>query len=204
MSAISGKVGAVYTQTTASSSAFTDEATTDKGDGLTFEIDDSTKRYWDKDTAVSVSVNATPVTTGFSIEYAGGRIVFDSDQSGNTVIVSGASFTVSQTAGFFNWSLSKSADMPECTTFGSGGNKEYQPTLNSFIASAEMFWQDEDFTDRLGDDIIVVLYTDTGVALTRYEGFARISSDNISQNVNELIQESIEFQGNGKVYFREG
>lgn len=84
-----------------------DETLTDSGDGLTFtsahahwiNINSLKLTYTHKqipkrdgtfgrhsDWAIAVKVNGTAVTSGFTINYAAGTVVFNSSQSGNTVI----------------------------------------------------------------------------------------------------------------------
>lgn len=202
MGAIAGKVGSIYMKTTATATVFTDEACTNSGDNTVYYITDTAKRYWDKDTAVVVDVDATP-ETGVTIDYVGGRITFDTPLTGvETVTVSGAYWTVSELAGFYNWSLDLTADLEDCTTFQSNGWREFSPTLKGFTISAEAYWQDETFQDRLAEEVVVSLYANEAND-ERYEGLAYISSDSISTPVDGLVEDSVEFTGNGELYYYE-
>lgn len=199
MSAIAGKVGSIYMKTSAVATTFTDEACTNV-DNTVYYITDTDKRYWDKNTAVVVEVDATP-ETGVTIDHVGGRITFDTPLAGTeTVTVSGKYWTVSELAGFYNWSLDTSADMEDCTTFASSGWREFTPTLKGFTISAEAYWQDETFQDRLAEEVVVSLYANEAND-ERYEGFAYITSDSVETPVDGLVQESVEFTGNGELYY---
>lgn len=203
--ALSGKVGAVYVQTADAPVAFTDEATTPNATYTRYTISNAAKRYWSKDYVVTVKKNTVVQTTGFTIEYVGGVIVFATAlQPTDVVTVSGYYVNVSQAGGFFNWSLDAELETAEATTFASQGWKQFEPTLKGFSGSAEAYWGNADFFNKLGQEVVIVLYTDAGAAKNRYEGYAVITSDSIETAVDALIQETIEFQGSGPLYYREG
>jgi hypothetical protein len=199
--AIAGKVGSIYMKTTDVAATFTDEGCTNI-DNTVWRITDDAKRYWDKDTAVTVEVDATP-ETGVTIDYVGGRITFDTPLAGTeTVTVSGKYWTVSELAGFYNWTLDIVADLEDSTTFADSGWRAYTPTLKGFNISAESFWQDDKFIDRLGEEVVVALYVNEASDY-RYEGFSHIESDSISQPVDALVEESVTFTGDGELYYYE-
>lgn len=203
--ATSGKVGAVYMQTTAASTAFTTEATTaTDGTYTRYYITNRAKAYFDKNTTTTVYVNAVPNTAN-TVEYPGGFIEFDSALIVTDVVtVTGAYWTVSEVAGFFNWSIEPSKSMEDITTFADSGWKVFLPTLSEWTASAEKFYVNNNFTNRLGNEVVIVLYTDDSANLYRYEGFAKITNSSIEDPVDGIINESIEFTGDGKLYYREG
>ena len=199
MGVVSGKIGSIYMKTSDVATTFTGEACTNV-DNTVYYITNDAKRYWDKNTAVVVEVDATP-EAGVTIDYIGGRITFDTPLAGTeTVTVSGKYWTVSELAGFYNWSLDLTADMEDSTTFATNGWREFTPTLKSFNVSAEAYWQDETFQDRLAEEVVVSLYTNETSDL-RYEGFAYITSNSIETPVDGLVQESVEFTGNGELYY---
>ena len=199
--AIAGKIGSIYMKTTDVATTFTDEGCTNI-DNTVWRITDDAKRYWDKATAVTVEVDATP-ETGVTIDYVGGRITFDTPLAGTeTVTVSGKYWTVSELAGFYNWTLDIVADLEDSTTFADSGWRAYTPTLKGFNISAESFWQDDKFLDRLGEEVVVALYVNEASDI-RYEGFSHIESDSISQPVDALVEESVTFTGDGELYYYE-
>jgi len=204
MAALAGKLGAVY-MSSGSSIAMTDEATTclDPGTYTQYQITDTSKRYVDKDTAVTVKVNGTAQSSGWTIDYVGGIITFDSALTDtDTVTVSGAYFNVSQVAGFFNWEVEINADELDTTEFGSSWRTKL-PVLLGFNGRAEMWWADASFLTNLGQDMIVVLYVNTTNSY-RYEGYAKFATDTINVPVDALINEPLTFQGEGELYYRSG
>lgn len=201
MASIAGKVGAVFIQTLDTSVTFTAEATTGDVGHLRYTITAGAKRYWDPSAAVTVRVDGSTVTTGFTIEYAGGVIVFDASQGASVITVSGKFFYVAQVGGFFNWSIDLAVDTAEATAFGDGW-KAYVPTIKGFNGTAEMYWGDERFFTMLGRTVIFAFYADATTSLARYEGFGVISGDGVEVNVDDLVKESIDFQGTGQLYYR--
>ena len=199
---IAGKLGNIFMKTTASATATTGEAMTNSGDNTTYYITADSKRYWDKNSTVTVYVDAVPNTAN-TIQYAGGRVVFDSALTGTEVITVDVSYwTVSEVAGFYNWSLDLATDMLDKTTYSSNGWREFVAGLKSFNVSADSFWQDDKFLNRLGEEVVIVLYVNETSDI-RYEGFAKIDSDSISNPVDELVEESVNYTGEGQLYYYE-
>jgi hypothetical protein len=200
-----GKAGRVLIQSTDAAVVFADEATTANAGKTRYTITDNAKRYWDKNTAVAVEVDGVLVTEGYSIEYPGGVVVFDEALTVEVVTVSGAYVEVEQLAGFFNWSLSVNNKTIDTTCFESGEWDEFILATKNFNVSAEKFWaSDANFSDRMGSEVIVVLYTDFGTAKTRFEGYATIQTSAVNVPVDGLVNDQLQFVGKNGIYFREG
>lgn len=191
-------------KTTDSSVSFTKEATTGDVGKTRYTIDDDDMRYWDKATVPSVYLDDVLVTTGYSIEYAGGVIVFDDALTTEVVTVSGKYWTLAEVAGIKKYSIDIKANTVDVTTFASNGWKENVTTVKEFTVSCEGFWQSEDISDRLGEEVVLKLFIDDSAALVRYEGFANLTSDKINCAVDTVIEESLEFTGTGSIFYREG
>lgn len=203
MAAIAGKLGAVYVKTTDASTTFTNEATTEIVADTRFRITSTSKRFWDKSAGVTVKVNGVTVTTGFTIEYAGGEIVFSPALAANdTVTVSGKYWTMTQKLLCSSWSIDASLDNSDITTFASSGWKENLPTLNSFSVSLENYWSDGDFTPQFGSEVALQLFVDSGTNKYRYECYAAINSESIETPVDDVVNDTIELTGVGNLYYR--
>jgi hypothetical protein len=201
---IAGKVGAVFLQAEEEPEVFIKEATTANAQRNLYTIENEDCRYLDKKSTVTVYVNDSAVTGGYEVQHLGGVIIFSSPlEPEDEVTVSGNSIAVDQAGGFFSWSAELSSDTADVTTFESEGWKENLPTIKGFSASAESYWADERLSSRLGQEVIVALYLDTGTNKKRYEGYALISGDSIELSVDDVVNESIEFEGSGKLYYRE-
>lgn len=179
--AIAGKVGAVYvSDIDAAPVSFVDQATTDSGDHKRYQVTNPAYRYWPLDEPITIEVDGAPVTTGFTLERAGGFVVFDVARGALEVVtVSGKALTLIQAGGFFNWSVDGDGDDVDATTFESGGWKEFTRVLTGWSGSAEAFWGDERFFKSLGEILVVKLFVDAGPSQDCLEGFALINSDGI-------------------------
>lgn len=202
--AIAGKVGAVFLQSEVPPAAFVKEPATGNVDRTIYTLTNEAYRYLDKYSPVSVYVNDMAVNTGYEVDHLGGTVRFSSPRNEeDEVTISGKSINVEQAGGFFNWSAELSADTSDVTTFESQGWKENLPTIKGFSASAESYWADERLSTRLGQEVIVALYLDTGVNKKRYEGYALIVGDSIELSVEDVISESIAFEGCSELIYRE-
>jgi|GEM_PF-1539741 len=57
---------------------------------------------------------------------------------------------------------------------------------------------------QLGDDLIIVLYEDSGAALRRVEGLCQLEKVSIKSSLKELIGRTITFRGQGMLYEHQG
>ena len=202
--AIAGKVGAVFLQTEDAAVSFTKKTTASNPQRTRYTVIDEACRYFDKTANITVYINDVAVPSGWWVEYLGGVICFITPlDPEDEVTVSGKRIKVEQAGGFFNWSAELSSDTADITTFESDGWKENLPTIKGFSASAECYWADEKLSQRLGQEVILALYVDTSPSKKRYEGYAIISSDSIEVAVDDVINESIEFEGTDKLFYRE-
>jgi hypothetical protein len=183
--------------------AFTDEATTADNGKTRYTITDSDKKYWDRNTTVTVKKDGVTQSAGFHIEYPGGVVVFDEALTTEVITVSGAYYTVGQVLGFFNWDLKVGSKTIDATTFESGEWEEFVMATKNFTATAEKFWiVDGSYADYIGQEFIIVLYVDFGTPKTRFEGYGVINNIDISLPVGDLIKEKIDFSGVQGIYFR--
>ena len=202
--AITGMTGAVYVSDVDTAPvAFLDEPATGDVARKRYQVTDPDYRYWPLDETIIVEVNGAPVTSGFTLERAGGVVVFENALDiGDEVTVSGKALTLAQAGGFFNWSIDGDGEDAEATTFVSGGWKEFVRTLKGWSGSAEAYWGDTQFFDSLGQVVVVKLFVDSGPAQNCLEGFAIINGDGIESPVDGLVQETVDFTGTGPLYIR--
>lgn len=180
---------------------FTDIPTVPDATGTRFVIESLDMRYWSKNHDVVVKVNGNVVASGYKVEHAGGFVTFDSPPGG-VVTVSGKYLQMHQVGGCFNWSLEQVSDTREATKYNSGGWREHKQSLNSFVATAKAYWVDADWIRDLGQEVILVLYTDAYNDV-RYEGFAIVNEDSIEKTAGRIVEETIGFYGQGPIFYRE-
>ncbi len=126
---------------------------------------------------------------------------------------------VMQRGGFFNWSMDNTCDTVETTDFDDSGVKQYKPTLTGWTAAAERHWitgEGIGLKGKMGSGVamIVKFYvedidTDKGIGSTsdtgtRYEGFAHLTGLSPSTAVDTLTNESLTFQGTGRLAYEVG
>lgn len=202
--AVAGKVGAVYVSDRETAPVpFVDKPTTPDAERKRYQVTDPAFRYWAPDEPVTVKVDGDTVTTGFTLEGAGGFVVFDEAQDVEAVVtVSGSALTLTQAGGFFNWSIDLDGDDLDATTFESEGRKEFVRGLLGWSGSAEAYWGDRRFFDSLGEIVVVKLFVDAGASQKCLEGYALINGVGVEANVGEIVQQSIEWTGVGGLYPR--
>lgn len=202
--ALSGKVGAVYTSDIeAVPVSFSDAATTVDAMKKRYQVTNVLHRYWHPDAEVTVKKNDVAILTGFTLERAGGVVVFDEALLETDVVtVSGEALTIVQAGGFFNWNIDTDSEDAEATTFESVGWKEFKQVLKGWSGSAEAYWGDEKFFNMLGEIVVVKLFVDSGSSQKCVEGFVIINGDGIDSAVDQLVGESIDYTGVGPLHFR--
>lgn len=200
---VSGKVGAVYRTDGNPSVAFTGEATNANATYTRYVIANAAKRFWDDSVPPVVKKNGTVVSSGYSIEYAGGVVVFTSPLLGtDAVTVGGNYFSIVQCATMFNWKADINQDLKEVTTFASQGWKEQIATVKSWSASSEGYWADGTFAGLLGKNIAIVLYVDYS-GNKRYEGYMYLKKNSVNTAVDDVVKESLDIEGDGPLYYHD-
>lgn len=205
MTALAGTAADVYVAALPGVT-FTNEATTLAGDNKTFTITNAAKRFWDKDTPVVVELDTgggfNVVTTGFTVQHVGGKIIFDTSQAGNTVRVDGKYLAVSQVTQAHKWSLDISAELLSVGAFGDAwddkiaGLKEASLSIERYAdLDALMFAEIE-----AGNPVVVVLYTDYANG-RRYEGYARIKQVSPSAELSGTVDEALQLEITGELFY---
>jgi hypothetical protein len=211
--AISGVVGAIY-KASGTSAAFSQKPLTNTGDHKTYYVTDRNVAYWDQtavltlEKSVNGGTNWTAVTSGFEIQHAGGYIVFAVSQTATPIFrVTGKNFTPVAVGGGYNWSVDIEADTLEANTFLNNGWKSFIPSVKGFTGSFDTYWQDGNVSlaDLNNVNMIVVLYTDVTAGIkNRYEGYASFTKFGMNTPNDNLVTQSIEFKGGGKLFYRVG
>ena len=207
-----GSVGRVLA-ITGTSTAFSQQAAAHvTGSGYTRYQVGATYRYMDPLAAPTVEKSTNggttwnAVTAGFSIEYAGGIVVFDAALGASDLVrVSGKYYTPVEWGQLLNWKMDVGADMVDITTFSSGGVKQFLPGLKEINGSVEGFWADgtQLATITAGSLVVLVLYVDYGTAKKRYEGYGYLKKNAPEVAVDDAVKESSDFVLL-RAYYREG
>lgn len=199
---LAGRNANIYiTALTATSS--TDNAATLAADGLSVQIDSTARRHWEPDSTPSLFLNSTAVSsTAYTVNYVQGKFEFSSTQSTGTYTIDAAYLTASQVGSAREWQLNVEADMFEVSTFGSSGWKQFQPNLNGSNVTLSKYFTDSTFLDHMLVDgkFVVELYPNLAAG-DRYEGFARVVSDQPGASVDNIVGESVNLTIDGQLYY---
>lgn len=195
--------------------ALTNYVLTDAGDHKTFNVptaDFATKRYWDRTATFTVQtapdgVTWTTVTSGFTIRFVTGQVLFSVAVSGATPscrILSGAYLPFSTFASMHEWEATPAADLLDSSTFGSQW-KTYVVGLLGADVKLSQFYTDLTFANQISSNTAFVVSCMTGRNATeRFEGYAYLKSDDIKVPVNALEEESLNYTVTGQFYYFAG
>lgn len=187
--------------------AFTKTAMTADGNRDTYTCTAASKRYWDLDYPVLVYVDNVLVTTGYTVQYCGGVVVFDTPLNvGQVVTVSGQYFTYSKAAGIKSYSLKLGRKLGTSTVYTDTA-EEYTALGKSGSGSLTLIDMDDYFDDILGDRVVAVFHMDgtynandsTG---SRWEAYIRFTNWAYDLPVNELMSESHDFVVTNERHYR--
>ena len=178
--------------------SFTDEATTASSGYKVYTITNQAKRFWSRNYAVTVKKNGNVITTGFTVQYPGGKIIFTTAlQPTDVVTVSGYYIPVSQVAQAKEWSLDVDVETQEATVFSSQW-KQFVVTYRSGSGSLSQWWADSFFLDNLTGLLGFELNVESGKT---YRFYGYLTKDSIKVAADSLVEESLDFVADGQIYY---
>jgi hypothetical protein len=186
---------------------FTTEAVGNTGDNQAYRASVTAHRYWDDTSALTVefSVNGganwNPAVAGtYTVQYCGGVITFTTVDAARTVRASGKYLAISQIGQASSWEANPSANLLDVTTFGSNGWKTKLVSLKEASAKATRYYIDGAFLALLGGRFVLVLYTNFAAG-SRLEGFAYLKTPAVKVSVDSTVDESLDFEIDGKLFY---
>lgn len=171
--------------------ALTDEATTASGNQI-YTITNVAKRILDLATPVVVKVGGSVVTTGFTIKYLTGQIVFNTVAT-RTVTVSGKYVLLTELAQGRSYSFTGTSDMLDKTVF-KNAYRQFEAGLKTGTADITVLYADNYFYDWLMDSSVKVVEFYISDALAPIRFFAIVSDNSRNIPVEGLVDESITLQ----------
>ena len=189
--------------------SFSNIALTDAGDHKTFSISDQTKRYWD--IAQTITVQTSPdgttwstVTSGFTIQYVGGKILFSSPVSGGTPScrVSAYYMPYSFLGYAKNAEVTAQLGIEDVTAFQNPPSawKTKLATIGETSIKLGKWWIDATFASYLQNRCVVSIYSGAN-SNQRYECYAFLKQDSIKIAVDKVIEEELDFESDGTLYY---
>lgn len=100
-----------------------------------------------------------------------------------------------------NWELSPSANILDVSVFGGGGWKQKLSGLHDASAKASRYFLDGTFFGLLGSRFVVIFYV-AQAAGARFEAFAWLKSDPTKVGVDAVIEEELDWEIDGTLYFQ--
>jgi len=222
MAVISGENGAVYFNEELRNEALADSITFSTGGGV-YTITSSTDsgatgviNFEDEGYTTGMLVGITGCSSGSST--GNDRIYTINVVTTDTLTVAEAVIAGSDTGapvfleaepgvevlGFYNWTLSQSADALETTNFdNSSGGRNYIPGLTGWTATADKYFLDanNEIDDWLGQTVEIRLFLNyvatpsTGSPSQYWDGDTVVTGIDETTPVDALVTQSISFQG---------
>lgn len=206
MAPIPGYKASVYVSSDVSI-PFTQAPCTDSGDHTKYQITNTAYRYVDPLTPLIVQTSPdgstwSTVTSGYTMYYCGGVIIFSAALSGATpsVRVSGAYYVVSQAMQAHSIELNPTVGILDVTTFASGGWKQKIASLGDVTYKLSQWWVDNFYLTQLGQLMVVSAYTGANPN-QRIEGYAILKTDGMKIDVKAVNAEALDFDGYGPPYY---
>lgn len=205
-----GKSCMVYDSAVAST-AFTTEAMTDLGAHTEYKITNEAKRGWNEANGVTVYVDGVEVTSGFSVQYAGGRVIFDEALDAEEVVTVTGKYHAyvkygRSRGGATDWDIDIGFDEPDGTVMGdtAGATDEGIQRVSANVKGVKA---DNSLHAKLGELIYVVLheggtYSDASSTGPRFEFFARMKSSKQSAKITDSMRQDFAFTAQGQAYWR--
>lgn len=186
------------------STSMTGEATSNTS-GQSYQIDDTTKRVWDRSATFTINDNGVAVSDADieEIDYLFGIVTFVSGYSvTGPITVDGAYFPLSNLGKAQSFTLTQNADAIDNSNFGSvqgnNGYRTFEPGLRTVSLELTGFFDSTaDFSSELQNrnELIVEVNPDGGGdSLCR--GFFRLVNQSQSGDVGALEEESVTFELN--------
>ncbi len=127
-------------------------------------------------------------------------MTFTSAVVGRQVRATGKYLPISQIGQAYNWEVSPTANIMDVTTFSGGGWKQKIAGLHDASAKASRYFLDGTFFGLLGGRFVVIFYV-AQAAGTRFEAFAWLKSDPTKVGVDAVVDEELDFDIDGTIYF---
>jgi hypothetical protein len=200
-----GMVGGVFASTTASTSAFTGEATTPDAAKLRYSITDRSKSAWPMDSAIVVKKNGATQSSGFTIEYATGTVVFASALTSEVITVGGQYQPVAEVGGFYSWTLDAHMSVQDTTDFvaaRAGWETVGSTGVGGGTIAASRFWDTGGFRQRVGLPVLVKCYVSVATG-EHWVAWALCDKDASTIDETKLIDEPISFTITGPLCHRD-
>lgn len=217
MAALSGKVARIR-YTSAGSANSTNEAATLSTDLRTLTINATGKRHWDYNSTLprvysSTSTGAALSAALYDVNHTQGKVVFRANMSSTkTYKVDVAYLTASYLTGGRNWEVDIETDVLDVTAFSTvstgsakwrqfkAGLQRWSARIGRLVSTGSTGPLAYDRLNAASSNLIVELVVN-GTGQEKYEGRARIAGFDINSDIDALVEEGIQLEGVGTLYY---
>jgi len=195
--------------------AMTNQALTDSGDHLTYNISNApTKRYWDRTASFVFQRSSDGTTwnaaTPTSVQYVGGLVTFASPVGGtNQVrISSGAYLPYAAIGDIVEWAPDLDRDTSETTCMTTNSTPTRWKTFVGGLLGGSIkiskFLVDNTYeglvTISTDDTLVASLVLDATTGLPRLECYCKLEKDGMKVPLDDLEMEDLTFKIDGPLY----
>lgn len=199
----SGVTGAMSEATAADGVAFTDLALVDSGDHMVYQAAKGF-RYWDSGETLTVEVDGSEVTTGFTVNYLQGKVTFDASQGADPVTVTGtrrSPLAFERILLVYDISLKLDGEViPTDNLDDDGWGSAIMGAKSWEIASNTYYYDGNIPLSGIGDELFVKLYAILSTDKSWVGYGAILSSDLIIANPKKAQEQSIKISGKGEIF----
>lgn len=185
-------------------------AFTDAGDHINYTSSDAGKKWWDKLQVIQVRQSANGSTgwstvpaTDYVWQPCGAKLTFSPARVPGTnayiQINAGYYYNVSSVGDANEWTLTQTQDVVDTTPFQQQWRMK-TPTIKDASAKFHTFKPDNTFSKELGNLMVCVLYLDKSAG-TRYEMYGWLDSDAVKTASTGVIEQDVNINGEGTVFF---
>lgn len=176
-----------------------DEPTTASADFKTYQITDPAKRVLHPTEAITVAVNATAVTSGYTLDRLSGKVIFDTALLDTDVVtVSGLYLPLATAAEAYELSYTISATNSDRTRFQDAWTRRLQNQLDASGSFQQWYLTGSDMAEELmsGNPIVVEYQIDGQIDL---RAWALLSSTEPAAQAKEIQTENIQWEGTSDI-----
>jgi len=188
------------------------EATTELVADTVFQITSAAKRIIDPDAALTVLVNAVPVSSGFTVDYLFGKVTFSPALgAADVVTLTGNYLPTSDLLEAKEASISMTRDLADSTVFKADPNRTRTALLKDASGSISVLRACLDAVvgttlfDLLGNGTRKVLEIVPGSGVQTFRAWVRFDSEEVKAAIEDLVSASIGWKAvtseNGKASF---
>lgn len=200
-SAVSPNLFALYmSDPDAESTVMEDLELVDSGDHLTYQAAWG-YRAWDEGETLTIDVDETPVSSGFTVDYLLGKVTFDESQEGSTVTATGKRFAPVQVLGCTSAKISINHKVIDVSDMADTWDECIAGRVGWSITT-DMWWlctddaPAQDYFAYLGDkDLFIQFYPYNSTNKRRYVGRCILEAQDVSGPSEDAAKQSITIRG---------